>query len=64
MKGHILSEYGPESRPGGKRASMGGVTEAKPLPYSPPQGPKNNTMPGPGLRGGTNHGCCGTQGKR
>lgn len=58
----MISEYGPESKPGGSRAPCGGVTEAKPLPYSPPVGPKNQTR-GPGLNG-TNHGNCGTQGKR
>lgn len=42
----------------------GGVTQAKPLPYSPPKGPSNIGDPkSPGLHG-TNHGVCGTQGKR
>ena len=58
----ILSEYGPEAKPGGNRATCGGVKEAKELPYSPPVGPKNQTR-GPGL-GQNNHGNCGTQGKR
>ena len=50
---------------GTKRASCGGdmTGYVKPLPYKPPVGPKNQMSPGPGLRGGTNHGCCGTQGK-
>lgn len=64
MNKDILGEYGPESSAGGNRASNGGKPEVKPLPYSPPIGPKNNNSPGPGLKGGTNHGCCGTQGKR
>ncbi len=85
MARDILGDYGRDSgaaqRP---RAASGGVTEAKALPYSPPQGPRVGPMhleprggmagetlremPGqeftgrPGL-GGTNHGCCGTQGK-
>lgn len=40
----------------------GGKPEKKDLPYSPPVGPKGQTR-GPGI-GGTNHGNCGTQGKR
>ncbi len=40
----------------------GGKPEPKPLPYSPPVGPKNQTK-SPGI-GGTNHGNAGTQGKR
>lgn len=40
----------------------GGKVEPKPLPYSPPVGPKGQTS-SPGI-GGTNHGNCGTQGKR
>jgi len=42
--------------------SNGGKPEVKPMPYSPPVGPKGQTT-GPGI-GGTNHGNCGTQGKR
>ena len=64
MARDILSEYGPETKEGGRRASCGGVTEAKELPYSPPVGPKNHMHEGPGLKGGTNHGNAGTQGKR
>lgn len=63
MAKDILSEYGPESK-SGSRATCGGVHEAKPLPYKPPVGPKDQMHKGPGLRGGTNHGNCGTQGKR
>ena len=62
MKKDILSNYGPESKPGGNRSACGGVIEAKPLPYSPPVGPMGQGNKGPGL-GGTNHGTCGTQGK-
>jgi len=36
----ILSEYGPE-RTVGPKSLPGGVTSAKPLPYSPPTGIKN-----------------------
>ena len=39
----------------------GGKPVVKPLPYSPPKGPTSQTKESPGL-GGTNHGCCGTQG--
>lgn len=65
MARDILSEFGPNSpsdqKPG---AVSGGVTEAKPLPYSPPVGPKSiNDGNSPGLHG-TNHGECGSQGKR
>lgn len=42
--------------------SNGGKPDVKPLPYSPPQGPKGLDHQGPGL-GGTNHGQCGSQGK-
>lgn len=64
MTKDILSDYGPESKPGGNRATNGGCCHPKPLPYSPPVGPKNQSSQGPGLKGGTNHGNCGTQGKR
>lgn len=54
---------GPDtSKPQAPRATSGGVKEAKPLPYSPPKGPTNQMVKGPGLHG-TNHGQCGTQRK-
>lgn len=60
----ILSEFGPDSiSPQRPSATSGGVTQAKELPYDPPKGPSNQMQQGPGLHG-TNHGCCGTQGKR
>lgn len=62
----ILSEYGSDiSHPQAARATCGGVTEAKPIAnYSPPKGPTSiNNPQTPGLHG-TNHGVCGTQGKR
>lgn len=63
MTRDILSGFGPDSsNPQQPRATSGGVKEAKPLPYSPPQGPSSQTQIGPGLHG-DNHGC-GTQGKR
>ena len=62
MKKDILGQYGPE-RSSGSRATNGGKMEPKPIPYSPPVGPKGQDNRGPGL-GGTNHGPCGTQGKR
>lgn len=65
MARDILSEFGSDSGASDRaRATCGGVTEAKPLPYSPPKGPTNvNDPKTPGLHG-TNHGVCGTQGKR
>lgn len=63
----ILSGYGPDhNSPQKPPASCGGVLPGyqKDLPYSPPQGPKHQSNLGPGLRGGTNHGNSGTQGKR
>lgn len=67
MDKHPISYYGDgdaeDQRPG-RRADCGGVLSAKELPYRPPVGPKNQFRQGPGLRGGTNHGNCGTQGKR
>lgn len=63
MASDILSHYGPESKPGGDRASCGGCQEAKPLPYDPPKGPTEQMRRKVGL-GGTNYGNCGTQGKR
>lgn len=64
MPRDILSEYGNDSsQPQAPRATSGGVTQAKPLPYSPPKGPSNiNDPKSPGLHG-TNHGQCGSQGK-
>ncbi len=62
MAKDILSEFGPEAS-SGDRASNGGEMMPKPIPYSPPTGPSNiNDSQTPGLHG-TNHGCCGTQGK-
>ena len=61
MNKDILGQFGPE-RSSGSRATNGGKQDPKPLPYSPPVGPKGQTS-GPGI-GGTNHGNCGTQGKR
>ena len=62
MSKDFLGEYGPESK-SGSRASSGGVKETKPLAYDPPKGPTAQMQNGPGLHG-TNHGQCGTQGKR
>ena len=60
MARDFLSEFGPERSDGGSRASSGGVTRAKELPYSPPQGPLGIMHKGVGL-GGTNCGNAGTQ---
>jgi hypothetical protein len=63
MARDILGEFGPEShQPQAARATSGGVMTAKPLSYSPPQGPTNiNDPQSPGLHG-HNCGPCGTQG--
>jgi len=63
MAKDILSDYGSDRGMGGRRATCGGVKEAKPLPYKEPVGPKGIMQKGPGLHG-TNHGNAGTQGKR
>lgn len=58
----ILDEYGKDvNTMQAPRATNGGKQDPKPIPYSPPTGRCGSTS-GPGL-GGTNHGCCGTQGK-
>jgi hypothetical protein len=60
----ILSEYGRDSAtPERPRATNGGQQSPKELSYSPPKGPTSQMNQGPGLHG-TNHGYCGTQGKR
>lgn len=62
MADDILDEYGKDSGAAqAPRATNGGQQEVKPIPYSPPTGRTGSTS-GPGL-GGTNHGCCGTQGR-
>lgn len=61
----ILSNYGKDSsQPQKPRAYCGGVEakDVKDINYSTPQGPTNQMRRAVGL-GGTNHGCCGTQGK-
>ena len=59
----ILSEYGRDSNMSQMpRATNGGKPDVKPLPYDTPKGPTDQMRQGVGL-GGTNHGCCGTQGK-
>ena len=60
----ILSEFGPDSGSSMNqqpRASNGGKQDPKPTSYSPPSRPGYSPTSGPG--GGTNHGCCGSQGK-
>lgn len=59
----ILDEYGQDAnKPQEPRASSGGVTQAKSLPYSPPVGPVGLGNNAPGL-GGSNLGNAGSQGK-
>lgn len=63
MKRDILSEYGPDSKPGGNRATCGGCEyPPKELPYDPPKGPMGQMHNGVGL-GGTNHGTKVMQGR-
>jgi hypothetical protein len=65
MSKDILGMYGPEAKSGSRAKCGGDMTGmVKPLPYKEPVGPKGimgNQRPG---LGGTNHGNCGTQGKR
>lgn len=65
MSKDILSMYGPDSASDQMpRASNGGQMPVKPIPYSPPKGPSNiGDSKSPGLHG-SNHGNCGTQGRR
>lgn len=64
MPKDILGMYGRDSGADQKpRATNGGQQMVKPIPYSPPKGPTSQMQKGPGLHG-TNHGPCGTQGKR
>lgn len=59
----ILDMFNPGGT-GGNRATNGGQMEVKSIPYSPPVGPSNiNDSKSPGIHG-TNHGTCGTQGRR
>lgn len=61
MSDDILAQYGNDSGAGQTaRATNGGQCTPKPIPYSEPVGPKNKTEVG---HSGTNHGCCGTQGR-
>lgn len=64
MDKDILSQFGSDSRqPQVARATNGGQQTPKPIPYSTPKGPTSLMKEGPGIHG-TNHGTCGTQGKR
>ena len=65
MSDDILSEYGRDSdTPQASRATNGGrQTPRDVMNYSAPKGPSNiNDAQSPGLHG-SNHGCCGTQGR-
>lgn len=59
--GDILDMYAPGPVEG-NRATKGGETEFKSIPYSSPVGPKGQMKQGPGLHE-DNCGNCGTQGK-
>ena len=62
MPRDILSEFGRDLPNREKpSARSGGVTEAKPLKYDEPLGPKNMGHEGPGIPGDRHP--CGTQGK-
>lgn len=66
MAKDILSEYGPDSASNQKpSASNGGQMPTRDVRnYCLPVGPSNiNDSKSPGLHG-TNHGNCGTQGRR
>lgn len=59
----VLAPFSSQGMPD-NRTSNGGQQTPKDLPYSPPQGPIGITRGNdPGI-GGTNHGNCGTQGRR
>jgi hypothetical protein len=65
MARDILSEFGPESpQPQASRLENGGKPgERDVMDYQPPTGPKYIMRVGVGLRGGTNFGNAGSQGK-
>ncbi len=64
MARDILGGFGPNTpKPQASRMSGSGQVECKPLPYDPPKGPTPHMQESVGLHG-TNHGNCGTQGKR
>lgn len=66
MAKHPIDDYpNTAGAQGTKRASCGGDMTGcvKPLPYKEPVGPKNHQHEGPGLKGSTNHGNAGTQGR-
>lgn len=60
----LIKPFGPDSRQEQKpRATNGGQCDPKDMPYDKPVGPTSQMQQGPGLHG-TNHGSCGSQGKR
>jgi hypothetical protein len=60
----ILSEFGPDAvKPQVARATSGGCTEAKTLPYASPVGPTTFGHNSPGLANRNNYGNAGSQGK-
>lgn len=60
----ILSEYGPDTAKSEVPSmTKNGPADCRPIPYSPPVGPKGIGHVGPGL-GDENLGCAGTQGKQ
>jgi len=66
MTKDILGGFGPDS-PNKQvaRATNGGKQEPRDVHnYSHPKGPTTFDHKGPGLANHTNHGNCGTQGKR
>lgn len=65
MAGDILGMYGRDTQQTQTPSrTMNGTPAPKPINYSAPTGPKGiNDPKTPGIHG-TNHGVCGTQGKR
>lgn len=61
----ILGEYGPDAvKPQAPRITKNGpAADRDVMDYQPPQGPKYTMNTGVGLRGGTNFGNAGSQGK-
>jgi hypothetical protein len=65
MAKDILSMYGSDARSGSRAKCGGDMTDCVKdvRKYRPPVGPTNQMQNSPGIHG-TNHGNCGTQGKR
>jgi hypothetical protein len=63
MAREILGGFGPDTpKDQAPQMSKNGPVECKPLAYDAPKGPMGQSHNSVGL-GGSNMGCCGTQGK-